>query len=99
MRVEFYSKDPIGPGQQVPNTKPLFSSYTLDENKIPDFWIADNTGLKRLLAKDVHLVMDIAVQAIEAPLNADGTPAKTYLEAWTEALNPTGSSDFNINDL
>ncbi len=95
----YYYTSPIGPGQQVPDTKPLFSSYTLDENKIPDFWITDNTGLKRLLAKDVHLVMDIAVQAIEAPLNEDGTPAKTYLEAWTEALNPTGDPNFNINDL
>lgn len=92
----YYYTQPIGPGKNVPDSKPLFSSYTVDENKIPDFWITDNTGLTRLLAKDVHLVMDIAVQAIETPMNPDGTPAKTYDQAWADALGVTVQG---LNDL
>ena len=96
----YYYTKPIGPSNFVPDTDPLFTSYTVDENKIPDFWITDNTGLKRLKAVGVHLVMDIAVQAIEAPMDENGNPTKTYLEAWTDALNPNNADpDFNINDL
>ena len=92
----YYYTLPIGPGAQVPASDPLFTSYTV--GKSPDFWIADNTGVRRL-ADNVHLVMDLMVQAIEAPIGNDGNPTKSYLEAWTEALNPTGAADFNINDL
>ena len=92
----YYYTLPIGPGAQVPASDPLFTSYTV--GKSPDFWIADNTGVRRL-ADNVHLVMDLMVQAIEAPIGNDGKPTKSYLEAWTEALNPTGAADFNINDL
>ena len=90
----YYYTLPIGPGEDVPDTDPLFESYTVGES--PDFWIADNTGVRRL-AKDVHLVMDLAVQAVPA-VDADGN-ALTYLQAWTAALNPTGASGWNINDL
>ena len=93
----YYYMDPIGPGMQVPDSKPLFKSYEV--GKSPDFYIADNWGERRL-AKDVHLVIDIAVQAIQAPIDEEtGQPLKTYLQAWTDALNPTGSTSWNINDL
>ena len=92
----YYYTKPIGPSNFVPDTDPLFTSYTVDEKKIPDFWIVDNTGLNRLLAKDVHLVMDIAVQAIEAKLDGNGNPVKTYDQAWAEALGVTVEK---LNDL
>lgn len=92
----YYYTQPIGPGDNVPDSKPLFTRYTVDENKIPDFWITDNTGLNRLLAKDVHLVMDIAVQAIETPMDEHGNPTKTYDKAWADALGVTIEG---LNDL
>lgn len=94
----YYYTDPIGPGAEVPDTDPLFTSYTIGES--PKFYIADPSGVRRL-ARNVHFVMDLAVQAIECPMKADGTgPEKTYLQAWTEALNPNNvDPDFNINDL
>ena len=96
----YYYKLPIGPGDDLPDTDPLFFSYEIGAS--PDFFIADNTGVRRK-AKDVHFVMDLMVQAIQAPMKEDGTPAKTYLEAWTAELNPEGSPNydpnFNINDL
>ena len=92
----YYYTEPIGPGENVPDSKPLFESYTVDKDKIPDFWVTDNTGLKRLLAKDVHLVMDLSVQAIEAPMGDDGKPTKTYDQAWADALGVTVEK---LNDL
>ena len=92
----YYYTKPIGPGDELPDSDPLFTSYTVGPS--PDFYIADDTGVRRL-AGDVHLVMDLAVQAIAVPMDANGNITKTYLEAWTDALNPTGASDFNINDL
>ena len=91
----YYYTESIGPGHDLPSTNPLFTSYTI--TTVPDFWIADNAGTRRK-AEDVHFVMDIAVQAISVPLKENGTPM-TYLEAWTQALNPTGAAGFNINDL
>ena len=82
----YYYTNPIGPGAYVPSTNPLFKSYTVGES--PAYWIADMWGTRRK-AKNVHLVMDIMVQSIEAPMNADGTAAKTYEEAWKDALNKT----------
>ena len=93
----YYYKLPIGPGMQVPDTEPLFKSYEV--GKSPDFYIADNWGERRL-AKDVHLVIDISVQAIQAPIDEQtGEPIGTYLDAWTAALNPTSDPKWNINDL
>lgn len=91
----YYYMLPIGPGDSI--TENLFDSYTVGVS--PTFWIADKWGTRRQ-AKNVHLEMDLAVQAIEAPMNADGTTAaKTYREAWTEVLNPNNDPKFNINDL
>lgn len=91
----YYYTESIGPGHDLPSTNPLFTTYTI--TTVPDFYIADNAGVRRK-AQDVHFVMDIAVQAISVPYKENGTPM-TYLEAWTQALNPTGAEDFNINDL
>ena len=91
----YYYMLPIGPGDSV--SESLFKSYTVGNS--PAFWIADKWGTRRPVL-NVHLEMDLAVQAIEAPMNADGkTAAKTYLEAWTAVLNPDNKEDFNINDL
>ena len=91
----YYYMNPIGPGDSI--TEDLFESYTIGVS--PAFWIADKYGTRRP-ATHVHFEMDLTVQAIEAPMEADGvTPAKTYLVAWTSVLNPDGDDDFNINDL
>ena len=91
----YYYTKPIGPGDSV--TDDLFSSYTV--GKSPEFWIADMWGTRRP-AKNVHLEMDLAVQAIEAPMKADGkTPAMDYEAAWTAVLNPNNDDSFNFNDL
>lgn len=91
----YYYMLPIGPGDSV--SEDLFKSYTIGVS--PSFWIPDRFGTRRP-ARNVHFEMDLVVQAIEAPMNADGvTPAKTYLESWTNVLNPNGDADFNINDL
>ena len=83
----YYYTQPVGPGNFVPNSNPLFTSYTVGTS--PEFWIADMWGTRRQ-AKNVHLVMDVIVQAIEAPMNDEGTAAtKTYEEAWEAALNKT----------
>ena len=90
----YYYKSPIGPGDSV--TDHLFDSYVVGTS--PAFWIADKWGTRRP-AKNVHLEMDLAVQAIECPVDKDGNPTKTYLEAWTDILNNPVSDKFNINDL
>ena len=91
----YYYMKPVGPGSAI--TADLFKSYTVGNS--PAIYIADMWGTRRPV-KNVHLEMDLAVQAIEAPMQADGvTPSKTYLEAWTAALNPDNDSSFNINDL
>ena len=96
----YYYKLPIGPGEDLPDTDPLFFSYEIGAS--PVFYIADNTGVRRR-AKDVHFVMDLMVQAINCPVDEKGLPTKTYLQAWTDELNPIDSPnykpDFNINDL
>lgn len=95
----YYYMKPIGPGATVPNTDPLFFSYEIDQS--PVFYIADNSGVRRP-ARDVHFVMDLMVQAIGVPVTAAGDTL-SYLEAWTAALNPEDSPNynpnFNINDL
>ena len=90
----YYYMLPIGPGDSV--TEELFKSYTVGNS--PAFWIADKWGTRRP-ALNVHLEMDLAVQAIECPVNAKNEPTKTYLEAWTAFLNPDNNPKFNINDL
>lgn len=90
----YYYILPIGPGESVlPSTAPLFESYTIGPS--PDFWIPDIFGTRHK-ANDVHLEMDLAVQAIEAPTDADGNVTKNYMEAWAIAL---GLADENDNPI
>ena len=77
----YYYTQIIGPGVSLPATDVLFDSYTIGPS--PQFWIADMSGVRRL-AKDVHFVMDIAVQAIAVPYN--GTTPVGYEDAWKAAL-------------
>ena len=86
----YYYTKPIGPGATVPDTYPLFYSYEID--KSPEFFIADNTGVRRK-AKDVHFVMDLMVQAIGVPLTEAGDTVG-YEAAWKAALPAD-----NLNDL
>ena len=85
----YYYTQIIGPGGSLPETDVLFDSYTIGPS--PQFWIADMTGVRRL-AKEVHFVMDIAVQAIAVPYNGE-TPVG-YEEAWKAAMGVD-----NINNL
>ena len=89
----YYYSMAIGPEEMIdPETSPLFESYTV--NTTPVIWIADHTGTPRQ-ARNVHLQMDVIVQAI----SADGYGPYDYIEAWTAALNPDNDPDFNFNDL
>ena len=72
----YYYTKPIGPGSSISNT--LFDSYTV--NPSPAFWIADKWG-NRHQAGNVHLIMDLMVQAIEVPINGSDTTG--YIQAWT----------------
>ncbi len=92
----YYYMLPIGPGDSV--TETLFQSYTVGVS--PTFWIVDKMGVMRQ-ATNVHLEMDVAVQAIEALMKPNGDEAleNGYLDAWTAVLNEDNDPDFNINDL
>ena len=92
----YYYTKPIGPGEFVPETTPVFDSYTLDESKIPAFWVPDVWG-GRKAAGNVHLEMDLAVQAIEAPLNENGQEASDFMTVWAAALNKADIS--GLDDL
>lgn len=84
----FYYTMPIGPGEgvgyQEAATKALFNSYTV--TNVPTIYVAYD-GVKRAAAKGVHLVMEVAVQAIAAEKDT------WWLQAWYDAtgikkLNP-----------
>ncbi len=59
----FYYVLPVAPGDKTPA---LFTDFTLDDDEIPHITVSAVTI-------PVHLVMEIAAQAIEAPMNPDGT--------------------------
>ncbi len=95
----YYYTKAIGPNDAI--TEPLFDSYTVYTS--PEFWIADLMGVRRL-AQDVHLEMDLMVEAIEAPTDAtgklvypDGTligdATDGYIKAWVKALGLERDSD------
>lgn len=88
----YYYTEPIGPGDSVqPQTDPLFTKYIVGPS--PAFYIADGTGT-RLAARNVHLEMDVMVQAIRVPVDADGNPTEGYEAAWKRELNVE-----NLNNL
>lgn len=95
----YYYTKAIGPNDAI--TEPLFDSYTVYSS--PEFWIPDLQGIRRL-AKNVHLEMDLMVEAIEAPTNAQGklvypdgtligTNTDGYIKAWVAALGLTADND------
>ena len=77
----YYYTLPIGPGSSVTDT--FFDSYTV--NPSPEFWIADVFGVRHA-AGNVHLIIDLMVQAIEAPMNEAGEETSDYMHAWAAAL-------------
>ena len=86
----YYYMDPIGPGDHLPSTASLFQSYTV--NPSPTYYIADEFGVRRL-AKDVHLEMDVLVQAIKVPEDPVTGEELDFISAWKEALAPNNDLD------
>ncbi len=89
----YYFTRPIGPSETV--SEDLFESYTV--NVSPEFWIPDQWGVRRK-AGNVHLVMDLMVQAIPAPVDQDGNVLDNgdnqgYIRAWVKALGKTQPAD------
>jgi hypothetical protein len=89
----YYYTLPIGPNDAI--TDQLFSSYEVGPS--PEFWIVDKWGVRRK-AKDVHLVIDMMVQAIPAPVDNNGNildneDNQGYIRAWVKALDKTGPND------
>jgi len=76
----YYTK-PIGPGDAVSDT--FFDSYEVGPS--PEFWIADIFGVRHA-AGNVHLLMDLMVQSIEAPMDDEGNETTDYMHAWAAAL-------------
>ncbi len=89
----YYYIKPIGPRDAI--TDQLFSSYIVGVS--PEYWIPDKWGVRRK-AKNVHLVMDLMVQAIPAPVDENGNVIDNddnqgYIRAWVKALGKTSPND------
>ena len=82
----FYYTEIVYPGESIPDK--IFTSYTLDTSKIPAIYYTNNQP-QRIPFEDVHLVIDIPVQAVMAPFADNWTveqPAyKDYKAAWETA--------------
>ena len=80
----FYHTTPIGPGEDLDPAAILFDTYEIKQT--PEFWVADING-NRHKAKDVHLVLDIMVQVIVAPVKTeDPIEYEPYDKAWCDYL-------------
>lgn len=97
----YYYTLPIGPNDAI--TDQLFGEYTVGPS--PEFWIADKWGTRRK-ARNVHLVIDLMVQAIPAPVDENGNvldneDGEGYIRAWLEALDfaPTAANYSKLLDL
>ncbi len=89
----YYYTLPIGPNDA--STDQLFGEYEVGPS--PEFWIADKWGIRRK-ARNVHLVIDLMVQAIPAPVDENGNvldneDGEGYIRAWLKALDKTEYSD------
>ena len=89
----YYYTKPIGPNDAISGK--LFEKYEVGPS--PEFWIVDKWGVRRK-AKDVHLVIDMLVQAIPAPVDKDGNVLDNednqgYIRAWVKALDKTSPND------
>lgn len=89
----YYYTKPIGPGEFLAATDPLFVSYTVGQS--PTFYVADAWG-NRWPAQNVHLEMDVVAQSIEAELDEDGNEVSDYMNAWANAL---GVAVSKLDDL
>lgn len=87
----FYYPYPIGPGQTLDSqTEALFKSYVWPDNvPFPTIYIPDPNSNVRKPAVGVHLIMEVAVQAIGSK-KPDGTNYADCWEAWTAAIYPNG---------
>ena len=64
---------------------PLFNTFTYASNQVPTVYYVDNKGLRQPFT-DIHLKMDISVQAVEAPLKEGSTTEyENYVVAWAKA--------------
>ncbi len=77
----YYYTSPLGPGEGLSSAAALFTSYTYTSQQVPDIWLPVKDG--REAAVGVHLVMDIAVQAIETK-GEDGVEYADWEEAWAD---------------
>ena len=89
----YYYILPIGPNDAI--TDQLFTSYTVGVS--PEYWIPDKWGVRRK-ANNVHLVMDLMVQAIPAPVDVNGNvldneDGEGYIRAWVKALGKSSPTD------
>lgn len=82
----FYYTEIVYPGESIPDK--IFTSYTLDTSKKPTIYYTNNQP-QRIPFEDVHLVIDIPVQAVMAPFADNWTvehPSyKDYKAAWETA--------------
>ena len=86
----FYYPDPIGPGDELdPASDALFKSYIWPANTpFPTIYIPDPTSNIRKEAVGVHLIMEVAIQAISA-VDSNGEPFEDCWAAWTAAIGST----------
>ncbi len=84
----YYYTKPIGPNESI--TDQLFTSYTVGVS--PEFWIPDKWGERRK-AVNVHLIMDVIVQAIPASTDKNGNVTDNYIDAWVAALGKNSPND------
>ena len=81
----------IGPGQTLNSqTEALFKSYIWPEDvPIPTIYIPDPNSNVRRAAVGVHLIMEVAVQAIGSK-DSNGDDYDDCWAAWTAAIYPNG---------
>lgn len=84
----YYYIKPIGPNESV--TDQMFKSYTVGVS--PEFWIPDQWGTRRK-AGNVHLIMDVIVQAIPAATDPAGNITDNYIDAWVRELGKNSPND------
>jgi hypothetical protein len=87
----FYYPDPIGPGTQMnPDSEALFKEYVWPADRaFPTIYIPDPSSNTRKAAVGVHLIMEVAVQAISA-VDENGDEFDSCWDAWTAAIYPNG---------
>ena len=95
----FYYPDPIGPGEKMNSqSEALFQSYEWPSDRaFPTIYIPDPSSNVRRAAVSVHLVMEVAIQAISA-VDGNGQPYEDCWAAWTAAIYPNGGGVIEAKD-